>query len=644
MRFQSSSSPSVCAIKRANARTSRLPCVSIKTARAQTAPSASPSSALNMLALVNPHNNFISTAAVSYKPFYRSRQTATPLPPVNFEAATANVHNGATADIYSSKELVNDDTDSSSRGSAPRLNRMKDSRHGSPHEDDLVIAVMGLPGSGKTTFINLITGGTDLPSPPYSTSAVQAASPFELNDRWITLIDTPGLEDTATLTQIAYTKGKKLAGVIYMHRITDIRTSGLCMRNLKMFRQLCGEQALRNVVIVTTMWGDVAREVGEAREKQLASDEHFFKPFLDKGARMLRHNNGLTSAHAILYHLTRNRPRALRIQRELVDEGKDIMQTAAGAELNPEYAEQAIRHREEIARVQEEMRSRVAHFCPMLGRAEGLTVVVHEKEESKSKLLAASSNVQMQINRVEDLNHELGKQRKVFENEITTLKAEMKEGTVRESEHASEVEQLNREMVEERKRHAEEIETSRQETMVLNLEKEQLNTELRELGLLVEEFRRQSSEQSDRHREESTRSQEILEGAIREANTRTEEELSAQAAKYEVQMQDEHRRLVVEYAKQRAELEERMAVQAEKARLDAQTEAEQLRLELQTAKSAMKSRMEELQSRYNGEKEEFLRRISELQLQNEQLRGILALRRRVTDPLDSFLDFLNRHR
>jgi hypothetical protein len=81
-----------------------------------------------------------------------------------------------------------------------------------------------------------------------------------------------------------------------MHRISDVRMGGISTRNFKMFRQLCGESTLRNVVIVTNMWGEVGREVGEAREAELGSDDRFFKPVLDKGAHMLRHN-GLTSAH-----------------------------------------------------------------------------------------------------------------------------------------------------------------------------------------------------------------------------------------------------------------------------------------------------------------------------------------------------------
>lgn len=142
-----------------------------------------------------------------------------------------------------------------------------------------------------------------------------------------------------------------------MHRISDVRMGGISTRNFKMFRQLCGADALQNVAIVTNMWGSVSEEVGEAREQELASKEHFFKPVLDKGAKFLRHHNTLDSAHIILRHLITNRPMALRIQREIVDEHKDLCDTAAGGEIGREFREQEKRHREEMKNVREEMQA-----------------------------------------------------------------------------------------------------------------------------------------------------------------------------------------------------------------------------------------------------------------------------------------------
>jgi len=151
-----------------------------------------------------------------------------------------------------------------------------------------------------------------------------------------------------------YEHGKKLAGIIYMHRISDFRMGGISTRNFKMFRELCGDNTLKNVVIVTNMWGEVSRDIGEAREAELANDDLFFKPVIDKGARLSRHDNTLGSGHGILQLLIPNNPEALRIQRELVDEHMDISQTAAAEELNRELMEQARRHKAELLQLEEE--------------------------------------------------------------------------------------------------------------------------------------------------------------------------------------------------------------------------------------------------------------------------------------------------
>ena len=152
---------------------------------------------------------------------------------------------------------------------------------------------------------------------------------------------------------ISYEEESKLSGVIYIHRISDNRFGGLAGRNFDMFRKLCGDAALRNVVLVTNMWGEVSRDAGETREKELFSN--FFKLALFKGARMDRHHNTVQSAHDIIRRVMVNRPVVLRIQRELVDECKNVVSTAAGEAVNRELNEQIRRRRAELKEVLEEM-------------------------------------------------------------------------------------------------------------------------------------------------------------------------------------------------------------------------------------------------------------------------------------------------
>jgi len=150
-----------------------------------------------------------------------------------------------------------------------------------------------------------------------------------------------------------YKNGSKLAGVIYVHRISDKRFSGIAGRNFKMFRELCGESSLKNVILVTNMWGEVAPDIGEARERELTSN--FLKPALDKGAQMARHNNTEQSAHDVIRRIVNNHPVVLQIQHEIVDERKDVTKTAAGEVINEELAEAERRRVADLKKAQEEM-------------------------------------------------------------------------------------------------------------------------------------------------------------------------------------------------------------------------------------------------------------------------------------------------
>ena len=100
----------------------------------------------------------------------------------------------------------------------------------------------------------------------------------------ITLVDTPGFNDTAksdtkVLTDICawmssnYRKGKLLSGIVYLHRITDVRIDGTSLKNFKMFQRMCGPDALKNVLLTTTQWSNVNPALGEQREGNLLHED-----------------------------------------------------------------------------------------------------------------------------------------------------------------------------------------------------------------------------------------------------------------------------------------------------------------------------------------------------------------------------------
>jgi hypothetical protein len=128
-----------------------------------------------------------------------------------------------------------------------------------------------------------------------------------------------------------------LTGIIYIHRIMDVRLTGAAITNLRMFKKLCGPAGLGNVVLATTFWDTVAGDIGTRREEELLSKPEFWARMVSSGSRSMRHDSGRQSALTIISSLIeQNQPIAMQVQTELVDKGLTLDQTAAGQEVQAE--------------------------------------------------------------------------------------------------------------------------------------------------------------------------------------------------------------------------------------------------------------------------------------------------------------------
>ncbi|KAJ3713115.1 P-loop containing nucleoside triphosphate hydrolase protein [Lentinula raphanica] len=236
------------------------------------------------------------------------------------------------------------------------------------NSEDVSIAIMGGTGTGKTSFTNLIGGsafivGNGLES---CTKHIQTHKfPFEGHN--VTLIDVPGFDDThesdadilkmiADFLASEYKSGRRLNGLIYLHRISDVRMGGASKRNLVMFEKLCGQDAFPNVAVVTTRWDQEEEAVGRARLEELKTKPHLYKPILDGGGAIFRHERTAESAASILSHLVAKSPKTLLIQHEMVEEHKPLSETAAGMELQQEILKQVERHQAEMEELLDELK------------------------------------------------------------------------------------------------------------------------------------------------------------------------------------------------------------------------------------------------------------------------------------------------
>ncbi|KAM0425879.1 hypothetical protein ACHAPT_008817 [Fusarium lateritium] len=218
-----------------------------------------------------------------------------------------------------------------------------------------LIAVMGVTGSGKSNFLQHLIRSSQGPTVGHNLySCTQKTEKYEcrLGNKHVVFFDTPGFDDTyrgdanvladvAEVLSSSYRNNLKLNGIIYLHRIKDERMTNAIMRNLTMFRNLCGDSAFQNVVLVTTFWDELQDQAkGEGREQQLLARDEWWGYMSAKGSRTMRFQNTRESALDIVSKVVNLDIVTLQVQEEMVNKGLEIGQTTAGEALNSELTEQ----------------------------------------------------------------------------------------------------------------------------------------------------------------------------------------------------------------------------------------------------------------------------------------------------------------
>ena len=190
--------------------------------------------------------------------------------------------------------------------------------------------------------------------------------PCRIGDRNVILVDTPGFNDTVRSdTEILMSlvdwmkesyKEKELSGIIYLHSISDVRMTRSSLQNLRMFRKLCGDDNLQNVILATTKWGTTPENDALAREKELCDNNEFWGLMIKDRALVERFENTKESARYLVEKILKTGKETFtpKIQHEVVEQGKKLSDTDAGAFIDEALIEQAKKHQEEVNALREE--------------------------------------------------------------------------------------------------------------------------------------------------------------------------------------------------------------------------------------------------------------------------------------------------
>ncbi|KAL3460407.1 WD40-repeat-containing domain protein [Aspergillus heterothallicus] len=318
--------------------------------------------------------------------------------------------------------------------------------------DTMYIAVMGATGSGKSSFISLLSDqkpaiGHSLES---CTEEVAVYESYILRDRRLYLIDTPGFDDTnrsdtEVLRQLAgwltstYSQNVRLTGIIYFHRISNVRMTGSAKRNIVTFRKLCGDNALPNVVLATSMWDDVPHEVAIKREKELMEQPAWWGYMIDKGSRTFRHDNTRESAVTLVKEFlgVAEPTVVLSLQEEMVDGHKTLEQTSAGVQLNEILAIERARFQRELEALQQDFKDALRQRDEEAAR--DIEEATNANRAKMEKLAIDQSNLQVKLDSLAEslereyeakLLHRLEEQKKQYAQQL----AEMRAGAVSKAE------------------------------------------------------------------------------------------------------------------------------------------------------------------------------------------------------------------
>jgi myosin heavy subunit len=237
------------------------------------------------------------------------------------------------------------------------------------------------------------------------------------NGQKIYLIDTPGFDDThaddakvfrevaSVLCTICGGQPLTIGGIIYVHRITDMRMAGTALKSLRIFEKICGEECFRDVTVVTTMWSMLRnKEAWEAallREDILRKRPEFFGSLVAGGARFTKYEESRESALKIVEVLaSRQHKVVLNLQREMmISDRMTLSETTAGRFLEGELANTRRRYEKEKKELEE-------YETEANDDEETMQSIVEQKNDYASRIeQSALSQGSLSITR-DDMRHE----------------------------------------------------------------------------------------------------------------------------------------------------------------------------------------------------------------------------------------------
>ncbi|KAK6952614.1 hypothetical protein Daesc_004904 [Daldinia eschscholtzii] len=181
---------------------------------------------------------------------------------------------------------------------------------------DIIIAVIGKSGSGKSRFISRLSARKyagvndhDLKDVPFHLRGVKCVT----EGTKVLMLDTPGFNDDANNNLFIlqcidqwlrehYDENKTLFGLICMYDIKEMPVGLVSIDCFARIRQLVGKGNMGKTIVLTTKWDtlDTYHLDGEALEARLHEKSYLWRGMLLSGATTMRHDDTVESAERVI--------------------------------------------------------------------------------------------------------------------------------------------------------------------------------------------------------------------------------------------------------------------------------------------------------------------------------------------------------
>ena len=216
------------------------------------------------------------------------------------------------------------------------------------------------------------------------------------------LVDTPGFDDTfedddVVVERIAnwlsetYKSNRLLNGILYLHRIDAPRFGGSSTRSLRMLKEICGQDAYKNIVLATTFWDQVGEADGAARERELLEEDTFWKRLVAEGAKPIRMPRDKEAGKRLLEDMGAKATAVLKIQKEMVEEGRSFENTTAATEIDQALTKLKLEHAETLNKAEAEANLQIA-----IAEADKIFIEEEAKAEHQLRLERHKQEVAVQ--------------------------------------------------------------------------------------------------------------------------------------------------------------------------------------------------------------------------------------------------------